>query len=78
MSDLRRGETGSKAINASVAACQPKNEDAYTVATVPEADENVGRTIYVSDGADGSPCVAVSDGTDWLRVAVGAAIDDGA
>lgn len=33
-----------------------------------------GRLIYVTDGDAGSPCLAVDNGTNWLRVALGAAI----
>lgn len=46
----------------------------HTVATVPTASEHTGRLIYVSDGAAGSPVLAFSDGTDWLRVDTLAAI----
>ena len=38
----------------------------YTVATAPAASSVTGGTIiYVSNGAAGSPCIAVSDETDW-------------
>ena len=38
----------------------------YTVATAPAASSvTAGTIIYVSNGEAGSPCVAVSDGTDW-------------
>lgn len=50
----------------------PLNE--YTVATVPAAAANEGRLIYVSDGATGNPCLAYSNGADWLQIALGAAI----
>lgn len=46
---------------------------AYTVATLPAAT-TAGRIIYVSDGAAGSPCLAFSDGTNWLRVDTLAAV----
>lgn len=46
----------------------------YTVATVPAAAGNAGQMIRVSNGAAGQPCLAVSDGTNWLRVLVGAAV----
>lgn len=41
----------------------------YTVATAATfgASGHTGMVIYVSDGATGSPVVAFSDGTDWLR-----------
>jgi len=46
----------------------------FTVATAPDATTNTGTIIYVSDGDTGSPCIAVSNGTNWLRVALGTAI----
>jgi hypothetical protein len=46
----------------------------YTVATAPSAAGIAGSLIYVSDGAAGSPILAFSDGTDWLRSDTGAAI----
>jgi len=47
----------------------------YTVATAPAATDIAGSLIYVSDGLAGAPCVAVSDGTDWISPA-GTAIAD--
>lgn len=42
--------------------------DTFTVATVPFADGvNTGGMIYVSNGANGSPIIAFSNGTAWLR-----------
>jgi hypothetical protein len=46
----------------------------YTVATVPSASAFPAHLIHVSDGDSGAPCLAVSDGTDWLRIALGAAV----
>lgn len=46
----------------------------YTVAGVPAAAGNTGKLIYVSNGAAGSPVVAFSNGTSWLRVDTLAAI----
>ena len=47
----------------------------FTVATAPSAvAAGAGTMIYVSDGAAGSPVVAFSDGTDFLRVDTLAAI----
>lgn len=46
----------------------------YTVATVPAASSFTGFTIYVSNGAAGSPILAFSNGTNWLRVDTAAAI----
>ena len=48
----------------------------YAVATAPAATSIAGTVIFVSDGAAGSPILAFSDGTDWLRSDTGAAISD--
>lgn len=45
-----------------------------TVANAPDAGAYEGAIIYVTDGDAGSKCLAVSDGTNWLRIALGAAI----
>ena len=67
--ELKRGQTGSKALNETL---QLKNEDTYTVATLPAAASNVGRVLYCSNGSAGSPCAVISDGTNWKVVAIGA------
>ena len=47
----------------------------FTVATAPSAvTAGAGTMIFVSNGAAGSPVVAFSDGTDFLRVDTLAAI----
>ena len=46
----------------------------YTVATLPAASTHAGQMVHVTDGDAGSPCFALSDGTDWLRIAAGAAV----
>jgi hypothetical protein len=33
-----------------------------------------GFVVYCSNGDGGSPCLAVSNGTDWKRIALGATI----
>ena len=33
-----------------------------------------GDTVFVENGDAGSPCIAVYDGTDWLKITLGAAI----
>lgn len=40
----------------------------YTVATVPPAGQFKDHMIYVNNGAAGDPCLAVSDGTNWVRM----------
>ena len=44
----------------------------YTVATVPAVV--TGGIIYVSDGAAGSPTLAVCDGSNWLRTDTNATV----
>lgn len=46
----------------------------HTVANVPAAANYAGGVIYVSNGAAGSPILAFSDGTNWLRSDTAAAI----
>ncbi len=47
----------------------------YTVANAPLATSyGAGHIIYVSNGAAGTPILAFSNGTDWLRSDTFAAI----
>ncbi len=46
----------------------------HTVASAPAAATLTGQVIYVSNGAAGSPVIAFSNGTDWLRSDTRAAI----
>jgi hypothetical protein len=48
-----------------VALDEPAQLPSFTVATVPSAALHSGRLIQVSNGYDGSPCLAWSDGTSW-------------
>ena len=41
----------------------------YTVANLPTAKGRKGALVYVSNGSTGSPCIAVSDGTNWKVLA---------
>jgi len=45
----------------------PVKLPSFTVATVPAAANYEGHLIYVTDGADGSPTIAWSNGTDWIE-----------
>ena len=45
----------------------------YTVATLP-SNGTAGRIVYVTDGDGGNPCMAVDNGTDWVRVNLGSAV----
>lgn len=65
---LKKGRAGAEAIN------DATKLDEYTVAGAPAASLYTGRLIHVSDGDAGSPCLAYSNGTDWLRITLGAAI----
>lgn len=47
----------------------------YAVAGVPSAAGNPGRIIHVSNGAAGQPCLAYSNGTAWLRILMGVAVN---
>ena len=41
----------------------------YTVANAPSATGLNGTVIYVSNGLAGAPCLAVSNGTNWISPA---------
>lgn len=45
----------------------------YTVAQLP-TNGTTGRIVYVSDGDGGSPCLAVDNGTNWVRINLGSAV----
>lgn len=72
MATVKRGQIGSRSINAALADLETLPE--YAVVGAPDAADNEGKLIYVSNGAAGSPCLAYSNGTDWLRITLGAAI----
>lgn len=44
-----------------------KVSSTFTVATVPSAANSEGGQIYVNNGANGSPIIAFSNGSAWLR-----------
>jgi hypothetical protein len=52
-------------IEATISAKEEKAPGSFTVATLPDAAANIGRTLYCSDGAAGSPSAVISDGTNW-------------
>lgn len=72
---LRRGQTGAAAIQAEVdsnkGGVQAINA---TVAGLPAASAHTGKIRYVANGAAGQPCLAYSNGTNWLRITLGAAV----
>lgn len=48
---------------------QGVNPGVFTVATAPDAAfAGAGTIIYVSNGKQGSPVLAYSNGTNWIRV----------
>lgn len=63
-----RGKTGSKA------TADAQRLDIMTVAQLPAASLYPTRMVYVSNGASGQPCLAYSNGTNWLRITLGAAV----
>jgi hypothetical protein len=46
----------------------------YTVAGLPAAADSTGMVVYCSNGASGDPCLAFSNGTNWLQIAIGTAV----
>lgn len=58
----------------SVAANKAHTLSTYTVATLPSASAHPQRFIWVTNGNAGAACVAVSNGTSWLRIIPGAAV----
>lgn len=62
------------ALEAEFLTKQDKTGNTFTVATLPAASANVGRVVYVSNGSAGSPSAAISDGTNWKVVAIGATV----
>ena len=45
----------------------------FTVSELP-SNGTAGRVVYVSNGDGGNPCLAVDDGTNWLRINLGSAV----
>lgn len=72
MVTINRGKTGARSLQKAFddAAVLPS----YAVAGLPAAAKNTGKLVHVSNGAAGSPCLAYSNGTNWLRITLGAAV----
>jgi hypothetical protein len=49
-----------------------------TVAQISTGSWKAGQIAYVTNGDAGDKCLAMWDGTDWLRIALGAVIDSAA
>lgn len=70
---IKRGQTGSRSLKAAIDTASALSS--YAVAGLPAASAaNTGKLAYVSNGASGSPCLAYSNGTNWLRITLGAAV----
>jgi len=69
---LARGQTGTGSITSVID--DAIRLDPFAVAGLPAASLHTGKMVYVSNGATGSPCLAYSNGTSWLRVLLGAAV----
>ncbi|WP_147393086.1 hypothetical protein [Paracoccus siganidrum] len=69
MSILKRGQTGTRSINAALNRLQ-----SFTVADLPDATASAGLLVHCEDGAAGGPCLAYCDGTAWLSVALGSQV----
>ena len=74
---IKQGKTGRRSLNAGLlteidATFQPLTGNTFTVATLPAAASHVGRVVYVSNGSAGSPSAAISNGTNWKVIALGA------
>ena len=48
---------------------RPMQFSNYITSSVPPAADHNTRVIYVADGDQGSPCLAISDGSDWRVLA---------
>lgn len=62
------------AANAVSATKQPLTGNSFAVAGLPAANANVGRVVYCTNGSAGAPCAAISDGTNWKVIAIGATV----
>lgn len=45
----------------------------FTVSELP-ANGTSGRLVFVSNGDGGNPCLAIDDGTNWVRVNLGSTV----
>lgn len=71
---LRRHKMSTASINKLVEDSLVLPTSTVAGLTAYPAASHTGKMIRVSNGAAGSPCLAVSDGTTWNRVLVGAAV----
>jgi hypothetical protein len=77
VTQLQKGRVSSRSINAAIAALETL--PIATVAALAAAPylpaANTGKMVYCSNGAAGSPCLAYCNGTAWLRVLLGLAVN---
>lgn len=71
-SKIKRGMVGASSINKAIDDAE--RVDSYAVAGLPTAASSTGKIVYCSNGASGSPCLAYSNGANWLRIVLGAAV----
>ncbi|WP_315729808.1 hypothetical protein [Bradyrhizobium sp. SZCCHNRI2010] len=69
---LAHGQNGTRHINE--ALDEAVRHDHFTVATLPNAAVHADKIIVVTNGNKGAKCLAYSDGTSWLVIALGAAV----
>ncbi len=69
---IQRGKIGSRSQRKAFATAAALGT--YTVAALPTATKNTGQIVHCSNGAGGSPCLAYSNGTSWLQIALGSAV----
>ena len=76
MASLKRGQIGSRAINAAIEdlATLPTATVAALAAAPYLPASNTGKLVHCSNGAAGAPCLAYSNGAAWLRITLGAAV----
>ena len=74
---LKKGRMSSRSINAAIDDGErlPSHTVAQLAAAPMTAAANTGKLVYCSNGAAGEPCLAYSNGTDWLRIVFGAAVN---
>jgi subtilisin family serine protease len=69
---MLRDPNSLKELTSEIATKQNLTGNTFTVATLPAAAANVGRVVYVTNGKAGAACAAISDGTNWKVVDIGA------
>lgn len=69
---IQRGKIGSRSQRKAFATAATLGS--YTIAALPNAAKSTGQIVHCSNGAAGSPCLAFSNGTSWLQIALGSAV----